>query len=780
MSKQEGTETIDLRAIVKKVTALWWVFLLTAGACVALGVAYIKRTPKKYRVQAVLMMSDQRQDAFGGREEFLKGVSYLRNNVDVQDQLAVLTSRNNMTKALKRLDFDISFFETKDFRTVEKYEYPPFFVKLDSVAFQVIDVPIHVSVDRAKGTYRVKAEGEFVSRYNLVKRSVVEGFIETFKVDQEMKIGEPFVADNLSFTINFPEDREYGDGIDHFFIIHSLDGLVTGYRERVSADPLDDESNIVVLSVVGEVVAKEVAFLNKLMETYIEGELYKQQQKGLKTINFIDEQLGTVTDSLRRVESSMENFRGSSGGMISAENTSDVLFQERSRLEDERSTLLRRKRYCESILVKLRSADDLRNVPAPSSSGIDDPVLNNQVIELTKLAAELAAMNLTTVRSNPTVIAMERKMKSIRSSLIETAEGLVEQAEISIQELDRRLGRINYQFNQLPENERRLVNIERKQKLTDNLYNYLMEKRAEAGIAIASDQVDKTIIDEARVEGRGPVSPDKKVVLGGALVLGLMLPLLFLLVRDLLNDTIQDVEELKRASSIPVLAAIPASKRKRVLPEDPKSLLAESFRTVRINLQYLNPDKRPWAIGLTSSTSGEGKTFCAVNLASVFALSGRRTLLIDADMRRPRVADHLGLDTDKGLSTYLIGEATLDDVVLRTEVQGLEVIAAGPIPPNPLELVELPRMAELFESLRERYDQVVVDASPMGLVSEYVILMRHLDVTLYVVRRGETSRNALRLVNELHRDGKLGAIDLLLNDVKPGQGYAQSYGYYAK
>src|SRR5690606_34276686 len=189
---------------------------------------------------------------------------------------------------------------------------------------------------------------------------------------------------------------------------------------------------------------------------------------------------------------------------------------------------------------------------------------------------------------------------------------------------------------------------------------------------------------------------------------------------------------------VPVLATIPSTKRKRILPEEPKSMLAEAFRTARINLQYLNVNSARQVIGFTSSTSGEGKTFSAVNLATVIALSGKRTVIVDADMRRPRLAETMGVPEGQGLSTYLIGECTLDDMVRRSDVQGLDLITAGPIPPNPLELVELERMDQLFKTLRDRYDHVIVDASPMGLVSEYVILMRHVDITLYLVRQGVT------------------------------------------
>ncbi|MEZ4739041.1 MAG: polysaccharide biosynthesis tyrosine autokinase [Flavobacteriales bacterium] len=773
-----SNDTVDLRAIFRKIRAKWWWFLFTVPFCLAVGVAYIKTTPKEYLIQAVMLLGEEKRTGFGGNDEFIKGTAYLSNSTELEDKLTVLTSSTNMMRTLQRLDFGISYYETKNFLTKEKYDYPPFIVKLDSVSVQVIDIPIHVSVDLAGGTYTVKAKGKNVRLYNVQKQEVLADYIPKYELEQTVPIDTPFVGDHLSFRIHFPEDRTYDDGTEYFFKLKSLEDLVTSYQERTGAAQLSKESNIVNLAIQGEVVTKETAFLNKLMETYIEGELYKQQQKGIKTIAFIDDQIGSVSDSLQKVENSMENFRGVSGGMMNAANTSDALFQERSRLEDERSLVLRRRNYCASVLDKVRSSSDLRNVPAPSSSGIDDPVLNNLVIEITRLSAELAAQNIATgSRSNPTVIAMERKVKNLTASLAQTAESLVEQAEMSLAEVNRRLGSINYQFNQLPENERRLVNIERKFKLSDNLYNYLMEKRAEAGIAIASDQVDKSVVDPARVNGRKPVAPQKGIVLAGAFVLGLFLPIGFILLRDLVRDRIDDIDELKRLSKLPVLAVIPSSKRKRVLPDEPKSMLAESFRTVRVNLQYLNPNTDRQVIGLTSSSSGEGKTFCAVNLATVMAQADKRTIQIDADMRRPNVMNTLGMKADLGLSTWLIGEAGIDQLIHRTDIPGLDVISAGPIPPNPLELAESPRMAELIADLRSRYDHVIIDASPLGLVSEYVLLMRLVDVTLYVVREGRTERSALRMINEMVAENKAQHVDLLLNDAK---NRGDGYGYYNK
>ncbi len=235
---------------------------------------------------------------------------------------------------------------------------------------------------------------------------------------------------------------------------------------------------------------------------------------------------------------------------------------------------------------------------------------------------------------------------------------------------------------------------------------------------------------------------------------------------------------MKGLSKLPILVAIPYSKRKRVLPDEPKSILAESFRTARVNLQYLNANSQRQVIGFTSSSSGEGKTFCALNLATVMAQSGKRTIIVDADMRRPNLLKSLDMTEGIGLSTWLIGEAGIDQLVQRTDIPGLDVIGAGPIPPNPLDLAESPRLAELITSLRSKYDHVIVDASPLGLVSEYVMIMQLVDVTLYVVREGKTGRGALRMINEMVDEKKVHNVDLLLNGVK--HSVSDGYGYYTK
>ncbi|MBL7962345.1 MAG: polysaccharide biosynthesis tyrosine autokinase [Flavobacteriales bacterium] len=776
MSELTGKgDLIDLGAIVRRIWKHWWWFGISVLLAMAVGYGYIKTSPKKYLVEASLLMADRAKSPFSsGQEEFIRGTSYLSTNAALEDDIAILMSKANVKRTLKRLDFGVSYYQTRHFLTQEVYDYPHFFVKLDSASLQMIDVPIHVKVDRSAGTYRVKVKGKNVRLYNLRNQDVVEEYLPRVEIDRMVPIGEPFAEENLSFTLELPEDRTFPDDRDDKFVIHSLDGQVNTWRKYVKAEPMGKESHIVSLVSMGEVRSKQAKFLNKLMETYIEGELYKRHQKGIKTINFIDDQLGNVKDTLSQAEEAMKQAQTTTGVMGSTAARSEALFEDRSRLLDEQSRIQSKIQYFSYILDYMRGPDDQSTPMAPSASNIDAPVLNNLIMDYIGAMNQRAQMNLSTKKSTPVLVALERSIQTSKQAIIETAQGLLQQSRLDLNQVNSRLGSINAMFAQLPENTRKLGIAQRRFDLSSELYNYLMEKRAEAGIAIASDQLEKYVVDEARMVGTKHVAPDAKMVGILCLLAGLLLPLLLLVARDALNDKVQDIDEVKRLTQIPVLGQVPSSRRRRITSEDQKSLLAESFRTTRINLKYMDPAAPKQVVGMTSSVSGEGKTFCAVNLATIMALSGKRTLLLEADLRQPRASAMLELAGGPGLSTFLMGRADVPSIIVHTEIPDLDVIPSGPLPPNPLELMESPRFEQLLVDLRSRYDQVIVDSSPLGLVSEYMLALRHVDVTLFVVRLHHTRRVHLRKLNELHRAGKLGAVELLVNYVP----LTEDYGGY--
>ncbi len=772
---QGQSETIDLQAIIRKVFRMWWLFAITLVLAGAAAVWYVKTTPKTYQVTGVMLMSDTKRNSFGGAaEDFIKGTSYLSSKAGLEDEISILTSYTNMLNTIQKLDFGVSYYKEADFLDQEIYEDKPFIVRLDT-GLQITGIKVHVRPDLNAGTYRVIAKGKNVRMFNAGLQMPVDNFVPDLELDQTARVGEPFRSPYLNFHIRFFPEYVKTDGSKYFFVPASNPDVAAYYRSKTMVTPLSDESNIITIATTGQDTKKEKDFINTLMDTYIKGEQAKHNEKGEKTIAFIDEQLNRSIGNLEVAEGNLQNVQASAGNLVgSAGDRGAAVFNDLSRLKDEQAKARSRLDYLGELITHM-GTDDGGTPTTISAANVGAPSLSNLIDQYNQDVNELATRRLSERQQSAPTIALTRKIQTERNQIIQSAQDARRGAQFELNQLTDRVRQLEYQLNQLPQSSREVSIATRKYEINASINTYLMEKRYEAEIAVNSDQVDKYIIDAARVTDGGPVAPKKSVVLGIAVAIALLLPLGFILVRDILNDRIMDLEELKHLSPIPVLSTIPMARQDRITKEDDRSVLAESFRTARINLQYLNAAMDRQVVGFTSSTSGEGKTFCAVNLATVMAMGSKRTLLIDADMRKPKVHERLGMEVGLGLSNYLIREAGLDQVIRRTDIAGLDVITAGPVPPNPLELFEGPLMGELFQQLRTRYDQVVVDASPMGLVSEFKVLVSHLDITLYVVRQGYTRRAMLRPVNELFRTEKIKHIDLLLNGVKAGDGYGYVY-----
>ncbi|MEL6846661.1 MAG: CpsD/CapB family tyrosine-protein kinase, partial [Bacteroidota bacterium] len=297
-------------------------------------------------------------------------------------------------------------------------------------------------------------------------------------------------------------------------------------------------------------------------------------------------------------------------------------------------------------------------------------------------------------------------------------------------------------------------NIKQTQEVTTQMYQNLTEQRNLVELALETISVDMEVIDSPKQQGKKPIAPNKAFYLLGGLILGLALPAVFIVVRDFFDKSISGFEDLQASTNIPVLGFIARHDRNSsyIVPKDSRTALAESFRSIRIKLQYLTDEGGPQQIiGLTSSSSGEGKTFCATNLAAVFAQAGKRTLLIDIDLRRPRVTRYFENGDGRGLSTYLIGEVNdPKEIVHKTHIENLDVIHSGPICTNPLDLIATDKMHDLLSQYRQEYDAIILDTPPVGLVSDYLVIMQMTDFNVYVVRDTTTNVENLRMINELY------------------------------
>jgi capsular exopolysaccharide synthesis family protein len=536
----------------------------------------------------------------------------------------------------------------------------------------------------------------------------------------------------------------------------------------------------------GPVPKQEEQFLDTLMSVMLANEVEDKNRVGQRTLDFLDGEIAKMAASRQQASQDLSAFR-SSRGVVNVDAQSSNRVSQLTNLQLERSRVATQRKYYQNMLSYLRSNRSLNQVVSPASMGISDPVLNNMVLQLADLSSQKAALGVNASADNPMVTVLDERMKTTREALNQTLSNLLRTSDIGLNDLDNQVSQVRGDLNRLPEDERRLAMLQSKSDFNDKNYNFLLEKRTEAAIALATNSTDKKIVDHAVMQGSGPSSPKPMFVGLIALLSGLIVPIGILLITQKVNRRIQSKEDLARVTDIPLLGVVAhASKAdKQQMVHEPKGLVAESFRSIRVNLQYLSGGLEKKLIGVTSSVPGEGKSFCAVNLAAELAHSGRRVILVETDLRQPTMATYFAVPpSDKGLATYLSGLTTFEDSVRPSGVERLDVMTCGIIPPNATELLETPRMAELLERLRAEYDYIVLDTPPVGYVAEYFVLMRFLDANIYVVRQNYTDLSLLSQINDLHLEKKIKNVFLIINDVHFAKTYeyrhrtkAYSYGY---
>lgn len=782
MERKNKEREIDLKKVFFKFKSKWYYFVLSVALALAAGFVFLKSSPELYSLRSTLLLGQQNT---GSKEaqELLNLLEVKDKNIKVEDEVGVLTSHAMIYQALDRLDFNVSYYLEKDswinrlvpLSVQEIYGDVPFRVVLDSNSVQLINVPVYV--DRLPGNaYKLRAKADKAQLYDFSKEEIIRE-IEDFEIDTVISVTQPFRSKYLNFSMLVSKNAEENRGQLHF-TVRSTDALAKSYKARLEAKPISRDSRILALSIEGSVPRKETRFLNTLMSVYIEKDLEEKNVTGNRTVEFLDSQIAQIADSLRRAEARLSTFR-SANKLANVGVQSSMHIQRLDELQAERSMIVTSSKFFENTLASLKTSKDMNGIVAPTSMGIESSVLNSLIIELNNLNQRKAELSTNAKRDNPVLEVLDEQIRNTKDALRENLVNMLRSAEISLSEVNQNIARINEEIRKLPENERQLSMLQSKTTFNDQNYDFLLEKRTEAAIALATNITDKKVVDAASMVGNGPTSPKKKFILLVSLMLGLLVPAGLILLLDGADGTITSVDEIKEMTRIPFLGSI-ASKdnndSRLVMIDRPRSAIAESFRSLRINLQYMagnGLEKK--IIGITSTISGEGKTFCAANLASELAISGKRTLLIEVDLRRPTLNNYFDYPETTGLSTYLGGQGTLDDVVHKTPIKNLDIIASGPIPANPIELVGSDEMDRLLNSLKEHYDYIVLDIPPVGFVSEYLILLPYIDTSLYIVRQNYTEKNLISQINDLYESKSMENLYLVLNDLDYSSTYEYSY-----
>jgi len=775
------SDDIDLMRYVSLFLSNWlWI---AAALFIALGVAYIynRYSQRAYNVKSTLLIKEQQTSgAIANMEQIFAGNVY-NPYPNLDDEVAILQSYTLNHRVIEEMpETHVAYIPVgrNGIQGQRTYKSSPFVLR---ILADKQPEGVHMTFRFTEGDrYTVEIDDEQLAEWQ--KNNSTGEQAEEVNSGKEYLPGEPFNQGGFSFVVERRDSTKAITGEKNRWLvwIESLPALTNAYRSSLKVEPVKEYASVFTLSYDGYSPQQGTDYLNTLMKLYILQGMEWKSRAADNTINFIEAQLGLISDSLRLAENTMESFRLNNRFVdLTLEGT--LVLEKLEKLEGEKNMLGLQEQYYEYLLDYLGEKENNETIISPSVMGVTDPVLVKLVEEFSKLQQDRKKVAFTVRDDLPQIQLMDQKIEDARAALSENVNNTINQLRLTMNTINGRIATAEKELGRLPGTERRLIGIQRKFDLNNSVYTYLLERRAEAGIAKASQITDNRIIDEAMVHNSALIRPKTMKNYLVAMLLGLLVPMALIVIFDLLNNKIIGKHDIERLTKAPIIGYISHSDYHVEDPvaEKPGSTLAESFRAVRTSLAFYTGQTKCPIIVISSPISGEGKTFVSVNLATIISMMNKKVLIVGLDLRKPRVHAILKSVNGHGMSQFLSGSATFEEVIVPTEIENLWFAPSGPVPPNPAELIGSPKMTEFIAMARNEFDTVIIDTPPVGIVTDAMLLNQHANVTLFVVRQRYTTRGSVQLLDEIYRKGEMSNVAILVNDISAAgyYGYGLRYGY---
>ena len=688
-------------------------------------------------------------------------------------------SIENETFLIRRFDLVRSTLEDLDFRVIIHHQNSPIKVTVDSSSTYQPDVGFTCTINR-RDQPTLSTDREDISRHQTFTLTTEHDEFSDLVEDQTYQFGEIIDLNGFVFTIfldlsayqayvkeSLEADEPEPEPI--YFEVNNLDKMADRYVASLGVEPVNEKATILQLSLESAWPAQDIKFLNQLTENYLVSGIKEKVSTASQTMSFLDRQLAYISDSLSTIEGVRQDFKQDRSVDLSKEGSQ--LYDDIQVLEKEKANHLIQMEYLSYLKDYVRNDNnDFEFVTTPSSLGVTDNVLSSLIDQLVTEQIKLKQVKTDTRVENPRVKLARQKINSLRTNIAETANNLMKGNRIASNELERRINEYETELSSLPAAERRLINIERQYNLSETLYLFLMEKRTEAGILRASTVPDFKIVNQARIQNGGrPVSPKPMINYATAVILGLFFPILFIYLGDKFNNKVYTPDELLSLTRVPLLGMIGQRKAEAddLVAHQPQSAIAEGFRNIRSSLRYMTDYGQGGQTFMVSSfVSGEGKTFCAKNLAYTFAIAGKNTVYVNTDLRKNNSYEEFGLHKTTGLTEFLIGVIPEQAAVHATQYEHLYVIPSGKVPPNPSELLMKEKFRDLLLRLKEEFDYIILDTPPRGVLSDAMELIKYADLEIFVIRQGYTIRQNVSALDRMyHRQKDKLPLGIIFNDV---------------
>jgi tyrosine-protein kinase Etk/Wzc len=774
-------DTDSILKIVKLIFRnIWWIIPFVV---VSVGIAYVvnRYTIPSWYVSSTLLIKEDSRNRWNNNGPNFINNDLLSGTRNLQNELQILQSIPLIEQTVKNLDLEVAYYEYWDFLYYSAYKTAPFKVFIFKEHPQLIETLFDITFN-SDGSYQVEIKKQDATVYNYETGQKID-VREDLEISLKGNIGEILETSDLKLliTLNDKENILRHEGRNFAFKLTTIWTLTNQFKYGLEFNVPDKLATMIEIGLKTSSVKLGQDVINELMVVYVSSKLEEKNHLANVTIDYIEKQLEEVTSSLSFTEDNLKRFKSSNRAMNVDEQASR-LSEQQIELQNQLAALMVQKRYYDYINDYNSGNTDESQIVTPASMGVNDPVLNSLVGELATAQAQLDVLIKNNQERNPIVNRLRIQIRNLKNTISENIATSERANEMAISEMQNRLEQLDSRIIKLPATQMQLGGIQRTFNLNDAIYNYLLEKQAEAKITKASNLSDIVVIEPAHMVGSEPVSPNKKVNYLIALLMGLGIPIAFLLLKMSFKTTMTEQEEIERITNAPVLGKVfhyRNSKEKNVFLSTRNSIIAENFRTLRTNLNFaVGTGESAKTILVSSCVSGEGKTFCALNIAAAYAQIGKRTVLINFDLRnsQSRIKD---ADNTNGLSLFLSGDAELNNVIQKSYFKSLDIINAGPVPPNPLELMENERTNRLFEFLKKNYEYIIIDTPPMAQVSDAFTLIQHADLNLIVVRYNVTKKKLLRLVLGELKNKNINNVSVILNDNKLVS-EQMGYGYYNK
>lgn len=739
----------------------WYLFVIALA--IALGLAMLKnrRWIPTYYSQGTIVIKES--GTYGGSASALmSGFGVDAGYKNVNNQMIMLGSYDLMSRVVDSLPFlNVEYITQGRFKTRQLYRQTPILVeskRLDPRAYGIL----YQVLFEKDGTFRISSTDENIP------------------LEVTAHYGEEINLPLFDITI-WPTEMMINSG-KVYFRFRTHESLVDEFMSRLQLSFVTEGSTVLALSLVSETPQRDCEFIDELAKIYLLQNLEQKNEVAENSIRFINEQLENLQSSLQVSEGAMTDFR-QENKFVDVNSYAGQLMGRIAAYDQQAMELRLRETYFDYLIKYIHDNIEKDAVIAPTTMGVNEPMLMGLVQQLNDLRIQRGELT----EKNVYYAKYTKDIENVKTAIEEVVTSMRASLEIEKTDLENRYKEVEKSIKQLPQKELQMVAIERNYRIDDNYYTFFLQKRAEAEIQKASNTPDNSIMDKARTTAIMNAKAKSKTT-STYLIIGFLIPMVLIILSELLNNKIRSPKDVVKLKMFRLIGTLRHAKNQNptLVRASPRSSYAEMLRAIRTRIEFVLKRKDKMVICVTSTESGDGKTFLSTNLAALYAMTGKKVLLVDLDLRKPNIHTKLGLENSVGVSNYLIGDCEEEDIFVHDTPFGFDFVRAGTIPPNPGELVHSDKLAQSIAKAREKYDYIIMDTSPIGLVPDAYAVIENSDLCLYVIRCMQTNKSFCKQTLEQMTEvvDKPEKVQIVLSDIPTegrhsyGSGYGYGYGGY--